>query len=224
MPGERALLLLDAAETGLEQHSQEDLPVGRRDAALLRLRSRLFGEQISGLTPCPHCGERLEMNFRVNDILIPAIDDAPAELSMRVGEYQVSFRIPNALDMAALDRAAEQLLDRWLLQRCLLTAQQGDEAFSAVDLPQDVVDAIASRMAEADPQAQVELSLTCPACGAHASVLFDIVAFLWREIEAWGIRTLNEVHLLASAYGWSEREILALSPWRRQFYLERIGA
>ncbi len=52
------------------------------------------------------------------------------------------------------------------------------------------------------------------------SVAFDIVSFLWNELNAWAIRTLREVHILASAYGWSETDILAMSPWRRQFYLE----
>jgi hypothetical protein len=32
------------------------------------------------------------------------------------------------------------------------------------------------------------------------------------------------VHLLASAYGWSEGDILSMSPVRRQFYLEISGA
>jgi hypothetical protein len=32
------------------------------------------------------------------------------------------------------------------------------------------------------------------------------------------------VHALASVYGWSEKEILSLSPARRQFYLEATRA
>jgi hypothetical protein len=35
---------------------------------------------------------------------------------------------------------------------------------------------------------------------------------------------LREVHVLASANGWSEAEILALSPQRRQRYLEIVTA
>jgi hypothetical protein len=34
---------------------------------------------------------------------------------------------------------------------------------------------------------------------------------------------LNEVHMLAWAYGWREADILAMSSARRQFYLERVG-
>jgi hypothetical protein len=34
---------------------------------------------------------------------------------------------------------------------------------------------------------------------------------------------LAEVHSLARAYGWTESEILALSPQRRSTYLEMVG-
>ena len=49
------------------------------------------------------------------------------------------------------------------------------------------------------------------------------MSFLWTEIEAWAWRMLSDVHTLARAYGWGERDILALSPTRRQFYLEMGG-
>jgi hypothetical protein len=223
-PGERALLLLAASEPAAEQHHQGEWTVGRRDAALLQLRAQLFGEQISGLTTCPQCSERLELDFSVNTILVPPAKDIPTTLSIATGEYDVLFRLPNAQDMAELERFRDDhALDRLLLQRCLLRAQQGGELCSAIELPQQIVDGIATQMAKADPQAEVELALDCPACGVQSQVLFDIVTFLWREIEVWALRTLSEVHIFASAYGWSEREILALSSWRRQFYLERIG-
>ena len=35
-------------------------------------------------------------------------------------------------------------------------------------------------------------------------------------------RTLNEIHLLASAYGWSEGEILSLTAKRRRLYLQMV--
>jgi hypothetical protein len=55
-------------------------------------------------------------------------------------------------------------------------------------------------------------------------VAFDIASYFWDEINAWANRILREVHILASRYGWSERDILALSPWRRQFYLDMVNA
>ena len=62
-------------------------------------------------------------------------------------------------------------------------------------------------------------ALYCPECGHRWHATFDIVSFFWSEIDAWAYRTLHQVHRLASAYGWREADILAMSPWRRQFYL-----
>ena len=66
------------------------------------------------------------------------------------------------------------------------------------------------------------LALACPACGHRWQSVFDIAAFLWREIDAWAQRTLRDVHALARGYGWHESDILALTATRRQIYLEMI--
>jgi T4 bacteriophage base plate protein len=224
-PGERALLLLGAAEPGMAMEHLGVLSIGRRDAALLKLRAQTFGERLAGLSVCPQCSEQLEMDFAVADILLPSPADIPPELTLITGDYRIVFRLPNSLDVVALGREETgPAAERWLLQRCIVEVSQGHEARCVGELPEEVIDAIASHMAEADPQAETALALTCPACGVQWRALFDIVAFFWREIDAWAMRILHEVHVLASTYGWSEQDILTLSPWRRQFYLELICA
>jgi len=79
-----------------------------------------------------------------------------------------------------------------------------------------------ARMAKADPQAEVLITMQCPACPHQWSAPLDIGAFFWAELNAWATRMLREVHLLAAAYGWREPDILALSPRRRQLYLEML--
>jgi hypothetical protein len=66
----------------------------------------------------------------------------------------------------------------------------------------------------------MQLALVCPTCGSGWAVAFDIVAFFWTELQAWAQRMLRDIHTLARAYGWREADILALSPLRRQVYLE----
>ena len=84
--------------------------------------------------------------------------------------------------------------------------------------------AVTERMSQADPQADVKLGLDCPACGHDWLVTFDILSFLWSEIETWAQRMLRDVHILARSYGWREADILAMSAFRRQCYLEMLGA
>lgn len=77
-------------------------------------------------------------------------------------------------------------------------------------------------MAAADPLAETLLSLHCSDCGSEWQETLDLVAFLWAEIEARARRLLLEVHAFASAYGWTESEILSLSGNRRALYFEMV--
>jgi len=78
-------------------------------------------------------------------------------------------------------------------------------------------------MSEADPQAEILLEVSCPACSYVSPAPFDIVPHLWAELDAWAKRMLREVHSLAVVYGWSEAEILRMSAARRRIYLDLTG-
>jgi uncharacterized protein (UPF0212 family) len=221
-PAQWALALLAAACPDEAADALEQLSIGARDGRLLTLREWTFGPQLACLAACPQCGEKLDLAFTVADIrAIPAGETAEHTLTLE--GYDIQFRLPNSLDATAVlndqDTAANQ---RLLFQRCLLAAHNDDEVVTADALPDAVVEAVISQMAEADPQADTQLVLDCPACGHHWSAAFDIVTFFWAEINTWAYRALHEVHLLATAYGWHEADILAQSPWRRQVYLAMV--
>lgn len=222
-PVRRGLLLLQAASPGVPPEELEALPPGRRDARLLELRRTLFGEVLEGVVECGACGERLELRFRVADVLAPVPEPWPGEGWVGRDGVRVRFRLPHSGDLLALEAAGAGAGGRHLLlERCVLAAtREGDGGpVAAGDLPDSLASALADAMEEADPQGAVRLATDCPACGQGWSVPFDIVAWLWEELEGWGRGVLQEVHLLARAYGWSESEILALGVSRRRSYLE----
>jgi len=234
-PVEQALTLLASACPGTPHEVLAALSIGQRDACLLDLRERLFGPVFSSLAACPGCGEQLEMNFHVRDLRAPGVPEPTQPLSLARSGYELSLRLPNSLDLLALPSGASmQELRRELFERCLLefrkTApkkgrrhrQDESAARSVSEIPDEIVDAAIARMSEADPQADVQLNLTCPCCEGRWKATFDIVSYLWRELQEQADRLLREVHLLASVYGWCEAEILALSSYRRQCYLEML--
>src|SRR5262249_8466831 len=94
----------------------------------------------------------------------------------------------------------------------------------AMALPDEVVQAVIEAMAQADPQAEVQIAFECPNCRQTWSQAFDILTYLWCEIEDWAQRLLLEIHTLALAYGWSEREIPEMSARRRSLYMDMVGA
>jgi hypothetical protein len=215
-PLQRALTLLGAASPETAPDTLEGFSIGQRDAGLLAFRAWTFGRQLNCLASCPACAEQLELAFDIGDIWAPA--DAPPEaLSASIAGYTLRFRLPNSLDLAAIADCGDlPARRRLLLERCLLAAERDGDQAAAADLPADVVRAMAESMAQADPQADVQLALACPGCGHQWQAGFDIESFIWSEIKAWAARALREVHTLATAYCWSESEILALSPLRRQ--------
>jgi hypothetical protein len=221
---QQALLLLSVACPDKPPDALAALPVGQRDARLLTLREGIFGPQLVCLVACTACSERLELTCNVADIRI-ATQAEPAETFSWSGSgYQIEFRLPNSLDLAAISHQEnKEQARRQLFERCLLTATHNSQETAASKLPPTIIEAVADRMAESDPQADVQMALTCAACGHQWQAIFDIVSFLWAEINAWAYRILEEVHYLASAYSWREADILAMSPWRRQYYLEAIS-
>ena len=220
-PVERALKLLSAGcPESVERLSV--LTIGERDAKLLALRERIFGPTIASVATCPGCDVSLEQSFTVEDIRVSETAADPV-LSVDVNGETVPFRLPNSLDLTALalfddpDKARAHLVGR-----CLLTASFGEEGTASPSEP--LIHRIADAMAQADPLGDIQITLTCPACSLAWQEPFDIVAFFWSELTAWASRVVEQVHRLASAYGWSEADILSMSPRRRELYLSRIGA
>lgn len=229
-PVDQALVLLSLASPDCSLETMAQLSVGQRDARLLALREQLFGRHVTSVAMCPRCGQPLELTFDVDDLRqpAPALPDEPGgELSLTKDGYRVRFRLPNSADLASACELAEPGAAReHLLSRCLRSvvrpgADDGDvEAASRRRLPTTVADAIVARMSEADPQADTRLEVSCPDCRHHWIAPFDIAGYLMREVHDWVVHVLREVHSLARAYGWREADILAMTPTRRQAYLE----
>lgn len=223
-PVRRSLALLEVACPEIPHHQLVALSIGQRDGYLMTLREWTFGDRIASVAHCPRCAEALELNFSLDDIRVPSPQDSSPNWWLEQDGYRVRYRLPNSADLeiavACTDPSEAQEI---ILSRCLLESAGPNSAPLAAPLPEAVARAIITAMAEHDPQADVQLTLTCPSCHHAWSVGFDIGTFFWSEITTWARRLLWEVHRLARAYGWSETEILALSPLRRQAYLEMVG-
>jgi hypothetical protein len=223
-PVGRALTLLAAASSEASSDEFASLSIGRRDADLLALREETFGSEMAGVAVCPRCGEQLELLFSAAQIRPPPVAETGQAFALTMDDYQLQVRPPNSLDLAAIGEQPDMILRRRLLfERCLIAAYRVAEPISADQLPAEIFDAAEEGMAQADPNADIRLAICCQACDHQWQGTFDILSFFWDEIEAWSTRILHEIHILASAYGWREQEILALSAKRRQIYLAMVG-
>ena len=223
-PVDCALLLAASAGNGVSRDELAQCSIGRRDAHLLNLHEKLFGPKMTGRANCPACAQAIEMNFSVTEIRAGSEEGFAPQFTTRFDEYEITFRLPNSNDLATLVAGDDIVTQkRRLAQRCVLSASRDAQAIAFEQLPNEAVSALSERMAELDPQGDVQLALTCPRCSNRWEAPLDIVSFVWTEVQAHAAQLLRDVHLLASNYGWHEAEILSLSPARRQAYLELIA-
>ena len=209
-PVQRALILLAAACPESPPEALASLTIGQRDARLLALRELTFGSAFTGLTHCPACDEKMELAFNAAEILPEIETEIPNEFNLQLDGHALHFRLPTSTDLLGVKNRAQ------LVERCLTNGSS--------ELPETIIAIVAEKMSRADPLADVQLALSCSSCGHKWEAPFDIVAFFWSELNAFASGLLREVHTLASVYGWTESEILALTPARRRCYLEMVTA
>jgi hypothetical protein len=238
-PLDRALLALGAAFPETPYEHLADWPLGRRNRALVELRCNCFGPKLQGWTACPSCAEKLE--FELDGRVI--VDAGPSDragssdgLDQPIVVKRSSFRLPTSRDLASVVQETDpRLAAIRLVENCRLATvndeeTSADDARFAVD-PSDQhlgtwsdedLEEIGEQMALADPLAETRLTLHCPKCEVDWEESLDMTSFLWTEIDVRVRRLLLEIHILATAYGWTEAEILSLGENRRVRYVEMV--
>jgi hypothetical protein len=221
-PVNRALMLLAACSPSESQDELARLSIGARDARLLAIYESLFGPSLYAFAHCPACNEPLEYTLPTQELTAwTASPGAPAPLTVDDGRISLRLRLPDSLDLRAVSACTEpELAAKMLTERCIVQATCGGQPVSPADLPPGITQTISSALAAADPGAEMLIDLNCAVCSHAWQVTLDIERFLWSKISATAKRLLRDVHALASAYGWREPDILALSTVRRQTYLE----
>ena len=226
---QRVLMLLAVTLPDVGADGIMKCSIGQRDYHLLKLRQQLFGTELQNATHCPNCQAQVEWINSTTDFLDQA-DISEQEGNRHVidiDEYRLHFRLPNSIDIdVATQLNANAQAVQLLISRCLLSVEYAGEELD-VDQHQALPDAVAQQLGKQierlDPLSDIRIQLCCPECSHQWDALFDISSFLWKEINSWAEQMLQNIHRLAAAYGWSEREILRLSPVRRQLYLGMIG-
>lgn len=205
-----AALMMWQAVDGRDAATLADLPIADRDRALFASRIATFGAAAECYVECPECAEPLEFELDIGGLVA-----APGEHRGVVHHEvcELAFRLPTTSDLQAISGSPDPRSA--LVARCVDSAPE--------PLTSELCDAVDASMAALDPQVDIELKLDCASCAHTWIARFDIGAFYQREVEVEARRLLREIHALARAYGWSEAEILELSPARRRSYLELMS-
>lgn len=201
-----ALALLDRLSDGVRH---EMLCIHDFEAALLHLHGRIFGPAISADTICG-CGERVDIAFRSSDFLRHRAPRRPRHLTVSGDQgwfglegETVTFRLPTIGDQIAVAHEADPVAA--LARLCLRGAATAK---------------VERTMAALAPTLSGPVEGRCPHCRETLTATFDVPSFVLGELRVQASQVCDHVHVLATQYHWSEKEILALPNWRRQHYVD----
>jgi hypothetical protein len=207
--------LLAQCTEGCDPHQWWRERVGVRIATLLGLAAATDRRQ--GLTteqrcPQPGCGASLEITLSPDDLDPgPSIDRITVPLP---DGHLATVRPPTGADQRTWGRRA------YASRREAIAAITGtlviDGRVSGDDEP--ALAAIATTLAEHDPLVDFMVSCVCPTCGETGEIAIDLEALALRRLAATRRALIEDVHAIAAAYGWTEREVLAIPPERRASY------
>jgi hypothetical protein len=209
-PVECAAALLDAVPG-----SGSDLDVGSRDVLLARVLAATGGPLVWARAACSACGTALDVPVDVAAVAALPVHPPGEVLSVEIDGTAVRFRLPTTDDLLALRGMAPDAARDQLLRRCLVPDDAGPVSAA-------VAAGVDAAMEAAAPAGAIDLLVACPDCATTSAAALDVALLLWARVEERASLLMVQVHALATAYGWTEPDVLALSPRRRAAYLELV--
>jgi hypothetical protein len=193
----------------------EEDTLGARNRRLLALKAALGGPPLEARLRCGRCATDNSFTVPADEILACPVPDPAARVDLRAGGRRLSFRLPRMGDLKAAASRPGQALAH-IVAQCRVGGADGP-------VPAAVVARLAARFEALDPAGRIVVDLACAECRAALRASVDLAEFVAVAIDRAVDGLLRDVHLLASAYCWSEDAILALPPSRRRRYLAMIA-
>jgi hypothetical protein len=216
----RALTLLSIALPDTDREQLGALPIAQRNLLLLRLHGLTFGPLLNVFGVCPKCAEQFEFAVPAAEMAAGLEGQSPGSRMMtwREAGRQYQLRAVTTDDLLATLGVPEAAAAQDLLLACCLEVSPGEPGGSTA------LAAVLPRFEQLNAAAELRCWIECPECSTRELLDLDMARFLWMEVRNGARRLLGEIHELASAYGWSERDIAGMGAGRRAAYLEMLGA
>jgi hypothetical protein len=194
------------------------LPYADVDAALLAVRRHLQGDRLCAELRCAECGAWGDVVLSVRGYLA---DKRPRRVAAVTPSQDgwlackdALFRIPSTAAVLSALGPGRPVAEAAtiLLRDCVAPgADAGPRPARSLARVSALLDRIAPRLAGL-------IQGICPQCGQLARGWFDPGQFVLRELQARAGAVFEQIHLIASRYGWSEASILALPSRRRALF------
>ena len=237
----------DALLRALSEDIEPTPTLGECNARLVALHADLFGRELELMSHCPACGTVVQFTADCEALaaqMWPSSENTEPHRLEAQGHI-IEFCLPNSADIASASVAVttttariatladdentftDTVTDAFtqaLLDRCVLSCTLDGATVPTHEVPAPVLDALSQHMETLDPGASVSFALACPQCATRWQAPLAIGELVWQKVRAAAERVLLDIDMLARAYGWTEREVLRLSPMRRAAYLQMVTA
>ncbi|MEI8610666.1 hypothetical protein P4S70_17550 [Enterovibrio sp. Hal110] len=169
-----------------------------------------------------------EYRFRLPTTQDLALIQASSSSSNNPGGITTKHVCERLLDQASFNDLCAVFADKHsqgsATERTKNEREQNDKGLESEEQKAwtSTLDALEQEMLRIEPLTIVSLNALCPECGAQTQHQFDIGHQYWALLAADVEKQLWDVHILATAYGWSSDAILSMSPARRRQHIAMV--
>jgi hypothetical protein len=199
-----------------------ELSIGKRIECLLVLAAHGRDATLGFPFKCEGCGEQIELELTLREISeMQGEADLSEKVGVDIGGRRMDLRKPTGRDQE-LWSTMRFNDERGAARGMIATLAELPGSLEAIQ--DEELSAVEEVLEEADPLVNLGCSVNCGECGEMNEHEIDLMETALGMLNRAQNQLIVTVHRLASHYHWSEREIFAVPDWRRQQYLELIGA
>lgn len=199
-----------------------ELLIGKRIECLLVLAAGGRDAALGFPFKCEGCGEEIELELTLREISEMQHEaDLTETVCVDIGGSRICFRKPTGRDQEEWSRM-KFIDERDAARGMIATLVELSEPLEAIQYEE--LSAVEEVLEEADPLVNFSCNVSCGECGELNEHEIDLMETALGMLNRAQNQLIVAVHRLASHYHWSEQEIFAVPDWRRQQYLELIGA
>ena len=198
------------------------LSVADRQFLMAQLAAHVDDAPVWLTAHCGVCQEPFDVSYRHSALPVKTAGEDYPRTTMDTSLGPVDVHVPTGADQERIALAGNDGEAMGVLLRCIVQGasidSNTDSEFDPTNLSAEDIVAIEQRVEDMAPEITTELLAECPSCNAKNKVPVNLYACLERPMD----ELFAEIHIIASHYYWSVRDILQLPRRHRQAYLRLI--
>lgn len=199
-----------------------ELSIGQRIECLLLLAAGGWEKALSLVFECQGCGEDLELDLTVKELAEAQREaDHIETVGLDLEGRRIEFRKPTGRDQEVW--AGTVFRDELDAAERMVSSLAITPEFPST-LGRTSIREIERIFEDADPLVNFSCRVRCGECDRLNDYRVDLMETALAMLSRMQTQLIHAIHRMATHYHWSEADVLAVPEWRRQQYLQLIGA